>query len=192
MENFSTTRTWFGFSTWSFLITDNKLFSSPYQQIEYAKTASHATLKLHDPNFILPKMNQTLGTASGSRVTNGAGTSSSKVTVSNAENDERKRSRETAEGDQEERDVKKRRGDGDDMEMDEDDDETPAPPVPGKPTAGSGKYFTLDLFFPARLGGPPAAAVIIPASSLLYCENLPAEVTEDVLGVLFQQFVPSI
>ena len=37
-----------------------------------------------------------------------------------------------------------------------------------------------------RLGTP---AAIIPASSLLYCENSPAEVTEDILSVLFQQFV---
>jgi len=143
---------------------DGEVFYDKKMQIEYAKTPSHATLKLHDPNFIPPNMNQALGTPSGSRITNGARPSSSKVTVSNAENDERKRVRE---GDQEEKDGKKRRVDGDDMDMDEDEDETSVPSAPGH-------------------AGVPAA--LIPASSLLYCENLPAEVTEDVLGVLFQQY----
>jgi U2 small nuclear ribonucleoprotein B'' len=110
-----------------------------------------------------------------------------KVTVSNAENDERKRAREA---DQEERDGKKRRGDGDDMEMDEDEDEAPAPPVSGKSAFEPREMHGCSPSYSrsARSAGPAAT---IPASPLLYCENLPAEVTEDVLGVLFQQFVLS-
>jgi len=103
--------------------------------------------------------------------------------VSNAENDERKRAREV---DQEEKEGKKRRVDGDDMDMDEDEDETSVPSAPGKSTLGSRSRLLTSRFQPGRAGVP---AAVTPVSSLLYCENLPAEVTEDVLGVLFQQFV---
>lgn len=90
-------------------------------------------MKLQDPNFVAPKMTQTLAAASGLRLANGAVASSSKVTVSHAENDERKRLRDLAEGEEDDdgREGKKRRGDGDDMEMDEDDDDA-APASSGK------------------------------------------------------------
>lgn len=103
------------------------------QQIEYAKSPSHATLKQQDPNYVPPKLNKSNIAAAAVRAANGAAASSSKVTVSHAENDERKRARDNGDDDEDdERDGKKRRaGDGDDMDMDEDDDDEPAP-APGQ------------------------------------------------------------
>ncbi|KAF8307955.1 RNA-binding domain-containing protein [Clavulina sp. PMI_390] len=124
---------------------DGELFYEKKMQIEYAKSQSHATLRLQDPNFVAPKLNQ----STAPRNTSGVA-SSSKVTMSHAENDERKRARDAEDDDDEGPGGKKRRSD-EAMDMDED-----AEPV--KPSA------------------------------VLYCENLPAEVTEDVLAVLFQQY----
>ncbi|KAF8342282.1 uncharacterized protein EI90DRAFT_2965381 [Cantharellus anzutake] len=92
-------------------------------------------------------------------VANGTG----KFTVSNAENDQRKRLREGEDADMNEPDEKKRRDADDDMEMDEDDDQNPTK---------------------ARV--PPSTSAA--PSPFLYCQNLPVEVTEDVLAVLFQQY----
>jgi len=137
---------------------DGELFYDKKMQIEYAKSASHATLRQQDPTFISPKLNLALNAV---KKTNGA----SKVTVSHAENEQRKRVREEdsemANGDAP--DGKKRRGDDpDDMDMEEDEDEPPK----------------------ATNGHPPSN----PPSSLLLCQNLPTEVTNEVLSVLFQQY----
>lgn len=79
-------------------------------------------------------MNQSNIAAAATRSSN-AGPSSSKLTVSHAENDERKRAREQEEDDDEDegRDGKKRRGSNEDMEMDEGD-------------SGPSKSWSLDLF----------------------------------------------
>ena len=92
--------------------------SSSSQQIEYAKSPSHATLKQQDPTFISPKLNLALNAAK----------KTAKVTVSHAENDQRKRTRpedvEMEDGASPEG-KKQRADDGDDMDMDDDEDEAP-------------------------------------------------------------------
>ncbi|KAG8901524.1 hypothetical protein FRC01_009830 [Tulasnella sp. 417] len=87
---------------------------------------------------------------------------SSKVTVSHAQEDnERKRARDEEMADGESPDKKQR----DDDEMDMDDDDEPS----GSGTAA-----------PRSVSNQP--------SSTLRCENLPTEVTDEVLAVLFQQY----
>lgn len=95
-----------------------------FQQIEYAKSPSHATLKSQNPDFVPPRLNKSNLAIAASKI-NKAGPSTTKVTVSHAENDERKRARDDEdEDDDDERDGKKRRSDSEGMEVDEDE---PAP-----------------------------------------------------------------
>jgi hypothetical protein len=127
---------------------DGELFYQKKMHIEYARTPSHATLRMVDPNFVPPSL---LGTAS----TAAAQQANGKVTVSHAETDLRKRRREG--GEVPDALDKKRREEGDDdMEVEEDDQ--------------------------------PKVKEEKPPSALLLCENLPVEVTDDMLAVLFQQY----
>jgi len=140
---------------------DGELFYDKKMQIEYARTSSHATLRQQDPNFVPPKLNQTMN-AKKIKATG-------KVTVSHAENDQRKREREddAAVGGPEGK--KRREAEGDDMEVD-DDDEGASKATSNVQTA------------------PPIPSVPLLPSAILLCQNLPAEVTDDVLAVLFQQY----
>ncbi|KAG8928409.1 hypothetical protein FRC02_006929 [Tulasnella sp. 418] len=130
---------------------DGEMFYEKQMHIEYAKTKSHATLKLEDPNFIPP---QYLAVSNP----NAVGIGSSKVTVSHAEEDsEKKRARDDEMMQEGSGKRRKEAGDEDDMEMDEDE-------------------------------GPSQPAVSTQPTSSLRCDNLPNEVTDDVLAVLFQQY----
>ncbi|KAG8990973.1 hypothetical protein FRB90_001521 [Tulasnella sp. 427] len=137
---------------------DGELFYEKAMHIEYARTKSWATLRQEDPNFVPPKHMKISAEAAAIAL------GSSKVTVSHAQEDsERKRARdeEMVDGESPE---KKKRDDDDDEEMDM-DDEAPS----GSGTAA-----------PRAVSNQP--------SSTLRCENLPAEVTDEVLAVLFQQY----
>jgi len=132
---------------------DGEMFYEKAMHIEYAKSQSHATLKLENPDFVPPKL---------LKISNDQAASSSKVTVSHAqaENDKKRgRDEEMADGEAQ----KKQKDTGDeDMEVDDEPTEAAEP--------------------------APVTNVSNTASSTLRCENLPAEVTDDVLGVLFQQY----
>ncbi|KAG8862231.1 hypothetical protein FRB96_001810 [Tulasnella sp. 330] len=131
---------------------DGEMFYEKAMHIEYAKSQSHATMKLENPDFVPPKL---------LKISNDlAAAGSSKVTVSHAQADnDKKRGRDEEMADGE---AQKRQKDGGDEDM-EVDDEEPAGPTPKTNLTNT-------------------------ASSTLRCENLPAEVTDDVLGVLFQQY----
>jgi U2 small nuclear ribonucleoprotein B'' len=109
----------------------------------------------------------------------------SKVTVSHAEEDnERKRNRD-AEMEDAGGSGKKRKGDDDDedMEMDEEDN-VPAAGESECPAVPHGRVDRNILAAKAPLPPAQPAGYI---SATLRCENLPQEVTDDVLAVLFQQ-----
>lgn len=129
-------------------------------QIEYARSASHATLRQQDPTFLPPKLNLALN----AKKTNGTG----KVTVSHAENEQRKRVREEDTEMTGPVEKKRREKDADDMDMDEDDED--------------------EAQKPAANGQPLTPAATTAPTPILLCQNLPGEVTDDVLAVLFQQY----
>ncbi|KAG9035948.1 hypothetical protein FRB95_010156 [Tulasnella sp. JGI-2019a] len=130
---------------------DGEVFYEKAMHIEYAKTQSHATMKLENPDFVPPKLLKI------SKDQQAAG--SSKVTVSHAQVDnDKKRGRDEEMADGE---AAKRQKDDEDMEMDEE---------------------------PSAAGPAPTTNPSNVANSTLRCENLPVEVTDDVLGVLFQQY----
>jgi len=152
---------------------DGELFYDKKIHIEYARKQSHATLRLVDPNFVSPIFRipgSTSAASSYPKSNNGV----SKVTVSQAENEQKKRERgeegaNQMDEDEEEGERKRKKGDEedadpDDMDMDEDEDEV-----------GAHKAST----------STPSHR---PPSAVLFCQNLPLEVTDDVLGVLFQQY----
>ncbi|KDQ17346.1 hypothetical protein BOTBODRAFT_30171 [Botryobasidium botryosum FD-172 SS1] len=153
---------------------DGERFYDKQLHIEYARTQSHATLRMVDPSFVSPAFSAVGASATAfAKMNNGM----SKVTVSQAENEQRKRSRgdagssrmdEDGEGGNE-RERKRGRddADADDMDMDEDDEDE----------AGGGSNQAFSAVPDQR-----------PPSAVLFCQNLPVEVTDDVLGVLFQQY----
>jgi len=140
---------------------DGELFYEKQMHIEYARTPSHATLKLQDPNFVPPKHMKISAEAAALA----AGTA--RMTISHAqEENERKRARDT--DNMEGRGSDKRQKEGEEEEeMDMEVEEQPKQPV--QPTA------------------IPRPISLLP-SSTLRCENLPGEVTDNVLAVLFQQY----
>jgi len=150
---------------------DGEQFYDKKLHIEYAQKQSHATLRMIDPNFVSPAFSAvgSTSTAAFAKMNNGM----SKVTVSQAENEQRKRSRgdtgsnrmdEDGEGGNErERKKGKEDADADDMDMDEDEEDDAGGEVNEAPNQR-------------------------PPSAVLFCQNLPVEVTDDVLGVLFQQY----
>lgn len=139
---------------------DGELFYEKAMHIEYAKSKSHATAKLEDPNFVPP--NQMKISAEAAAIAAGM----SKVTVSHAQEDsERKRARDDDEMvDGESPEKRQKDGEEDAMEMDAEDQAQPG-----------------------QAGAPRPVASNQP-SSTLRCENLPTEVNDDVLAVLFQQY----
>ncbi|KAF9507084.1 hypothetical protein BS47DRAFT_1304436 [Hydnum rufescens UP504] len=70
-----------------------------------------------------------------------------------------------------EKTTRRREAEGDDMEVDDDDE-------------GASKGMTTSNAQTA----PPIPSVPLLPSAILLCQNLPAEVTDDVLAVLFQQY----
>lgn len=143
-------------------------------------------MRQKDPTFVSPKFLETLN---GKKVTKAA--AGSKVTVSHAENDQKKRSRdddvEMAGALPEEK--KRREADADDMEMDEDDDEDV--PTSAWPKLRLARFCYNDNGYLEPNGHASTGSQPRPPSALLLCENLPIEVTDDVLAVLFQQYAVS-
>lgn len=138
--------------------------------MDYAKTKSYATLRREDPSFVPP----TSANASTLAAQNG------KVTEKKRQRDE-----ELADG---ERRAKREKPEEDEEEMEIDDEEEPAQP--------NGKYCTSSYLslLPAICFMSFSEAGTIPPpvqqpSARLLCTNLPQEVTDDVLSVLFQQYV---
>lgn len=135
------------------------------QHIQYAKTKSYATLRKEDPEFlppnpVAPRLKQT-----PSALINGA----------------EKRSRDDDGGAEARSSKRERTGaddDGEEMEMDDEDD-----------SARRGVYlFALGRFGAySTLFTKGAQQVQEQRSARLLCTNLPQEVTDEVLSVLFQQ-----
>lgn len=133
-----------------------------------------------------PKFLETLNGKKATKATAG-----SKVTVSHAENDQKKRGRD------EDMEVagalpegkKRRDADADDMEMDEDDDDEEVSPPSASPVFASIDSAVIFILNIETNGLAPTGSQPRLPSALLLCENLPIEVTDDVLAVLFQQYV---
>ncbi|ETW83828.1 hypothetical protein HETIRDRAFT_472136 [Heterobasidion irregulare TC 32-1] len=138
---------------------DGMLFYDKPLRVQYAKTKSHATLRREDPTFVPPTAAQRSALVDQQTRTSGASTL-------------QKRGREDEMADEEGRAQKRKPADdaesdeGEEMEIDDDEE-----------------------------AGPKAAAAntIVPQvaerpSARLLCTNLPNEVTDSVLSVLFQQY----
>lgn len=131
------------------------------QHIHYAKSKSYATLRLEDPNFVPPN------TANASSLLTQSG--------------KRQRDGETG-GD---RPPKREKGDGSDEEMEIEEDEESQQ----KDTSTSYSDIIVllhNIQFPSAAASISSPQVHQPSARLL-CQNLPQEVTDDVLSVLFQQ-----
>jgi U2 small nuclear ribonucleoprotein B'' len=83
---------------------------------------------------------------------------------------------------------RERAGDEDGEEMDIDDDDEAAPPAQ---STNSMSYIFTVLSYGAILQPlvPPVHSAQVQPSNKLSCSNLPQEVTNGVLAVLFQQYV---
>ncbi|KAI0248810.1 RNA-binding domain-containing protein [Lactifluus subvellereus] len=138
---------------------DGMIFYDKPMHISYAKSKSYATLRREDPNFILPSF---------------------------AHATSAKRVREAEESDV--RAKREKAADEDGEEMDIDDDDEAGPPVPSTsnstsciPTALHHGIMSTMLYSFVHLAQAQP-------SNKLHCSNLPQEVTNGVLAVLFQQY----
>jgi len=131
----------------------------PTQRIEYAKSKSYATLQREDPNFVPPNPVAAKPANANGRQANGA-------VAEKRQRDERM--------DEDGREAKREKtnDDDDDEEMEIEDDEE-----------GGKQQGSANTSAPATV--PP---VVQYQSARLLCTNLPQEVTDDVLSVLFQQY----
>jgi hypothetical protein len=141
------------------------------QHIEYAKTKSYATLQKEDPNFVHPSLSKQPSPATA--LANGVAAE--------------KRAREDDDTDGE-RDRKRGRPENeeetDEMEI---EDEEGRPQGDANGHAGKQSQILEYAVAHAFLAPPPQPVVKHPTAALL-CTNLPQEVTDDVLSVLFQQY----
>ncbi|KAH9983208.1 RNA-binding domain-containing protein [Russula compacta] len=138
---------------------DGMLFYNKPQRISYAKSKSHATLRREDPNFIPP---------------NFAHASSAKRVREAEEPNVRTKREKVADDDDEE------------MDIDDDDDEA-GPPEPTTSNSTSCiSVFDYGTMFTSSCSTAHLAQV--QPSNKLQCSNLPQEVTNGVLAVLFQQY----
>ncbi|THH31319.1 hypothetical protein EUX98_g2898 [Antrodiella citrinella] len=138
------------------------VFYDKPMHITYAKSKSYATMRKEDPNFVPPTSVHAKDTAA--RMGNGALSGSEKRQRGDDRMDEDEpeaKKEKTAEADDD---------DGEEMEIEEDEDA-------GGRQAAKGKN---------SRAVPPTSQQ--PSATLL-CTNLPQEVTDDVLSVLFQQYV---
>lgn len=142
------------------------------QHIEYAKTKSYATLQKEDPNFVHPSLSKQ--PPSVEVLTNGIAAEKRAREDDDAEN-ERDRKRGRPENEEE----------TDEMEI-EDEEGRPQGDANGHPREQSRmlKHAVAHTF----LAPPPQPVVKHPTAALL-CTNLPQEVNDNVLSVLFQQYV---
>ncbi|KAF8506054.1 hypothetical protein F5888DRAFT_1604167 [Russula emetica] len=138
---------------------DGMIFYNKPMRISYAKSKSYATLRCEDPNFIPPNLSH----------------------ASSA-----KRLREAEESDVR---AKRERMDEDDEEMDIDDDDDEADP--SAPTTSNStsvlSYTVLNYSTVFTLSCSTIHLAQVQPSNKLHCSNLPQEVTNGVLAVLFQQ-----
>lgn len=150
------------------------------QHIEYAKTKSYATHRREDPDWVPPTSIYVQNTPNA-RLANGAGEKRQRDDPMDEDAREVKRDRTSKDADDD---------DDDDEEMEIEDDED-APVKPAN-TANGAQICILSPSHEAHAlsntGQIPAA--IQQQSARLMCLNLPQEVTDDVLAVLFQQCVP--
>ncbi|EJF62786.1 RNA-binding domain-containing protein [Dichomitus squalens LYAD-421 SS1] len=143
---------------------EGMVFYDKPMHIEYAKTKSYATLRREDPDFVPPTSIYVKNAPNGKLANGGAG--EKRTRDDRMDEDAREVKRERTDKDDE---------DDDDEEMEiEDDDEGPRQ---GGSTNGSRQ---------CDAGQIPAATQ--QQSARLMCLNLPQEVTDDVLSVLFQQY----
>lgn len=143
------------------------------QRINYAKSKSYATCRREDPNFVPPTSIHARPEAA----------QIGKITVSSV--DKRQRDDDTTD-DHPSAKREKSQGDGsDEEEMEIDDDEEN---VQNRPLGTQHRQIciTADFFLFSKATMP---APIQQPSARLLCTNLPQEVTDDVLSVLFQQYV---
>ncbi|KAH7105403.1 RNA-binding domain-containing protein [Auriculariales sp. MPI-PUGE-AT-0066] len=127
--------------------------------IEYARNSSHATIRQQNPNFISPALAKNKAAASAKAT--GTATSS-------------KRQREDDDATAAEREPKRERPaqperDADDDEMEIEEEEEPKPPLANGAASAS-----------TTIQRPPSATLLV--------TNLPQEINEDMLSVLFQQY----
>ena len=142
------------------------------QRITYAKSKSYATSRREDPNFVPPTSvhaNEDVALLQ-------------KVTVSST--DKRRRDEDMADGQpKSKREKSEDDSDGEEMEIDEDEDT--APPIKPLGMPYISPYERCSHNFIVANIPPPTQH----PSTRLLCTNLPQEVTDDVLSVLFQQCV---
>ncbi|KAI9467310.1 hypothetical protein BJY52DRAFT_1110332 [Lactarius psammicola] len=138
---------------------DGMTFYDKPMRISYAKSKSHATLRREDPNFVPP---------------NFAHASSAKR-VREAEESEVRAKREKA-------------GDEDGEEMDIDDDDDAGPPAPSTSNSMSNIFTVFSYGIILQPFVQPVHSAQVQPSNKLSCSNLPQEVTNGVLAVLFQQY----
>lgn len=144
------------------------------QHIEYAKSKSYATLKREDPEFVPPTSIHAQDTAS--RLGNGVlGNNDKRSRDDRMDEDPRDTKREKVVDDDE----------GEEMEIEDEDDVN----VKGKATGTldmSLLQFDHGVYLTFLVDSAPP--VVSHPSARLLCTNLPLEVTDDVLSVLFQQY----
>jgi len=128
-------------------------------RISYAKTKSYAALRREDPNFIAP----TSAHANNLKEFNSKFANGVSISEKRPRDGDGLQGRDPKRGKSGQKDEED--DDDDEMEIEEDEEAAPAPHVAGSI--------------------PPTIQHI---SARLLCTNLPYEVTEDVLSVLFQQY----
>jgi len=134
----------------------------PPQHISYAKGKSYATLRREDPNFIPPNFSH----------------ASSAKRLREAEESNMRAKRERVDEDDEE------------MDIDDDDDDDAGPPAPAASNSTSCIIFYRSITQPCFTSSFSTIHVAqVQPSNKLHCSNLPQEVTNGVLAVLFQQYV---
>src|SRR6266849_4688764 len=123
---------------------------------------SYATLRCEDPNFIPPNLSH----------------ASSAKRLREAEESNVRAKRERVEEDDEE------------MDIDDDDDDEGGHSAPT--TSNSTSVLTYAVFNYSTIFTPSCSTIHlaqVQPSNRLHCSNLPQEVTNGVLAVLFQQYV---
>ncbi|KAJ7507743.1 hypothetical protein B0H11DRAFT_2153342 [Mycena galericulata] len=142
---------------------EGMIFYDKPLHIDYAKTKSYATSRKEDPTFVPPT----------------SANASALILQKGRADKKRQRDEEVAEG---ERKAKRDKGDDDDEEMEIDDDED----HPQNGNACTSRIL-LRMYLLHNTFEAGEVPVSHPTARLL-CTNLPQEVSDGVLSVLFQQY----
>ncbi|KAI0353474.1 RNA-binding domain-containing protein [Trametes cingulata] len=153
---------------------EGMIFYDKPMHIEYAKSKSYATLRKEDPNFVPPTSIHAKN-APNARALNGS-SAEKRQRDDRMDDDAREVKRERTENSDDE---------GEEMEIEDDEEGAKqAAPANGAPVACLHSACVVLTFL--NTGQVPAA--VQQPSARLMCLNLPQEVTDDVLAVLFQQY----